>query len=381
MVIYFHKLQKMGIQDLKSFLRDKNIDYLVQNYPLSNLEGYRIAIDMNNFLIIHASIINKDLVSKLPDPVNDKVDPSDLLYRVYIKTINYALTLMNNGITPIMVFDGKSRDEKKLEIQKRREAREKRQDKLEKLREEIEKVPVYLREVKNLGTVPKELQMEVVKYSSLVSDLKKLMSSEIKISYDQIVAVKELFQSLGIPCITAEHDGEMTCAELHAAGQVAATFSTDSDCLVLGIGFCFDSLTGPTNKRGGFISGSVLDPVLKQLDMSFESFRDFCILLGTDFNSRIRGYGPAKAYKLIQEYKNIETIAEKTGLDITPLNYKVTRELLTPAVKDWSDKQLDIDFCLFENYASQVLNQRGLSNFYQELKEAVANIKKVRNGS
>ena len=55
---------KMGIKDLSKFLRDRKINCYVENYALSNLKGYRVGIDANNFLFVQGAGIHKDAVYK-----------------------------------------------------------------------------------------------------------------------------------------------------------------------------------------------------------------------------------------------------------------------------------------------------------------------------
>jgi flap endonuclease-1 len=366
----------MGIKDLSKFLRDRNVNCFVKDYPLSNLQGYRIGIDANNFLFVYGAGVHKDAVYQNK---GGEIDRAVILQKLYERVLHFLMICMNSGVTPIMVFDGKAEAEKNAEREKRREDRAKRQSKIKELKEEVDKTPIHLRNVKNLGNVPKEMWEEAMAYAEKEKELKKMLSTQVTVQYDEIDAIKELLDNLGIPCIRAEAEGEMCCAELAIVGETAATFSTDSDCLPLGINFYFDSITGSQKRRGGYINGVLLKPVLEELKLNMNEFRDFCILLGTDFNDRIPGYGPAKGYQLIQECRDIETIASKKGLDITNLNHIRTRELITPKIKDWSDHKLDIDFSLFETYGYTVLEQYGLQFLHSELKDSVDFVKKVRH--
>ena len=368
----------MGIQDLSKFLRDKGINCFVTNYPLNNLKGYRIGIDANNFLFVQGAGLHKDAVYKTVNVIDDGLDREQLLQKLYLRVLNSLIVFMNNGITPILVFDGEAQIEKTAEREKRREDRIKRVNKIKELQDEMDKIPIHLRNVKNLGNVPKELWEQALKYTELEKEIKKILSTQVSVHRDEIDAVKILLENLGIPCIIAESEGEMMCAELSVANQTAATFSTDSDCLALGVNFYFDTISGAKKGKGGFINGTVLGPVLEELKLNMDEFRDFCILLGSDFNERIPGYGPAKGYKLIEECRTIENIRDKKGLDITPLNYIRTRELLTPKSRDWSQYSLDIDFNKFNRNVEPVLNQYSLSSILPNLFEAVENVRSAR---
>src|SRR5205085_3124549 len=82
--------------------------------------------------------------------------------------------------------------------------------------------------------------------------------------------------------------------------------------------------------------------ILEDLEMTCEEFRDLCILLGCDYNDRIKGYPPdgkthkkpvsigAKgAFAMITEYRRLEEV-EKYVVDPDPLIYRRCREIFTP---------------------------------------------------
>lgn len=50
--------------------------------------------------------------------------------------------------------------------------------------------------------------------------------------------------------------------------------------------------------------------MLKSLNLTMDEFIDMCILCGCDYVPRISGIGPVKAYKMIQEHKNLDKVVE-----------------------------------------------------------------------
>ncbi len=48
--------------------------------------------------------------------------------------------------------------------------------------------------------------------------------------------------------------------------------------------------------------------VRTMLELDYDSFIDFALLLGTDFSERIKNLGPARALKFIREYGSIERV-------------------------------------------------------------------------
>ena len=47
------------------------------------------------------------------------------------------------------------------------------------------------------------------------------------------------------------------------------------------------------------------EKVLSGLGLTEEQFVDMCILCGCDYASKIEGMGPVKAYKFIQDHKDL----------------------------------------------------------------------------
>src|SRR6185295_5355821 len=66
-----------------------------------------------------------------------------------------------------------------------------------------------------------------------------------------------------------------------------------------------------------------LNDVLEQLKFTKEQFIDFCIMLGCDFNKRIKGKGCKACFDYITKYKKIESIPD---IDVTCLNVEFCRE-------------------------------------------------------
>jgi 5'-3' exonuclease len=75
-----------------------------------------------------------------------------------------------------------------------------------------------------------------------------------------------------------------------------------------------------------------LKDLLDSMEMTYEQFVDFSILIGCDYNkkSKIKGIGPAKASELLKEYKSIEEILKQEKMkkyDLTKFEYKHIRTL------------------------------------------------------
>jgi len=127
---------------------------------------------------------------------------------------------------------------------------------------------------------------------------------------------------LGVPFFNAAVEAETTCSDLCKQGKVDFVLSEDSDVLAYGAPM-FVSKVNTTTETATVV---YYEEMLSALGLSTDSFLDFCIMCGTDYNSNIRLIGPKKAYKLISEYGSIEAISD-SGIDVSVLNHIRVRDL------------------------------------------------------
>jgi 5'-3' exonuclease len=93
-------------------------------------------------------------------------------------------------------------------------------------------------------------------------------------------------------------------------GTVDIVITEDSDTLAY---LCPNVLLNWKNDREEVVS---ILPVLSALELSASEFQDFCVLLGNDFNSRIKGVGPIKAMELIKKYRSLQLLIESNKHDV-----------------------------------------------------------------
>jgi len=155
---------------------------------------------------------------------------------------------------------------------------------------------------------------------------------------------KRLLALMGVPYVEAPCEAEAQCAALCKAGKVFAAGSEDMDTLTFSSPVLLRHLTFSEARKMN-ISEVHLDQVLAGLELTHDQFIDMCILLGCDYCDSIRGIGPKRAYELIKQHGDIETILQKLDPKkySVPENwpYKDARELFrNPDVKDPADCEL-----------------------------------------
>jgi len=220
-----------------------------------------------------------------------------------------TIRLLENGIKPVYVFDGKPPDLKSGELSKRAEKRVEAQKALEKATEVGDSV-----------------------------DMEKFNRRLVKVTQQHNTEAKELLTLMGIPYIDAPCEAEAQCAALVKAGKVYATATEDMDALTFGSNILLRRLTF-SEARKMPVQEIFHTKILEGFEMDRDQFIDLCILMGCDYCDSIRGVGPKRAMELITQYKSLETIIEKIDHKKYTVpenwNYKQARELfINPDVTD-----------------------------------------------
>lgn len=197
-----------------------------------------------------------------------------------------TLKIVDNGLKPVYVFDGKPPDLKGAELSKRLEKRE-----------------AALK------------QAEGLKETGTAEDISRFERRTVKVTKEQNEEAKKLLRLMGIPCVDAPCEAEAQCACLAKGNKCYAAASEDMDTMTFGTPILLRHLTASDHKKNP-VTEVNLSKVLAGLELNKDEFIDLCILLGCDYCEPIRGVGPTTALKLIKEYRSIENII--AGLKVKP---------------------------------------------------------------
>lgn len=137
-------------------------------------------------------------------------------------------------------------------------------------------------------------------------------------TYDEC---REILQAMGIPCVesTGTFEAEALASAIVRQGLADYVVSEDTVSIVL----CSTNkklnknkdvllyevplLRNITSRREPLTMMTGSD-VRTMLELDYDSFIDFALLLGTDFSERIKNVGPARALRFIREYGSIERV-------------------------------------------------------------------------
>lgn len=247
-----------------------------------------------------------------------------------------TIRIIENGLKPAYVFDGKPPDLKSDELKKRDALREK-------------------------ATKSKE-------DAATSEDVNRFERRTVKVTREQNEEAKKLLRLMGIPVIEAPGEAEAQCAILAKANKVYAAATEDMDTLTFGSPILLRHLTAGDQKKSP-ITELNTGKVLEEMRLSREEFVDLCILLGCDYCDPIRGMGPTTAVKLIKEFHSIDKIKahldEKGGKVQIPDDwpYEAVRKLFhepdtTPADQvelKWTDPDVEglVEFLVKEKGFSE----------------------------
>lgn len=258
---------------------------LKENRKLTDFQGKIIAIDAYNALYQFISIIRQPDGTPLKDAYGRITSHlSGLFYR----TANLA----EIGIKVVYVFDGVPHKLKLQTLEGRADIRE--------------KAAVEWKEALERGDIE-------------TARTKAMQSS--KLTKEMVEEAKKLLEFLGVPYINAPSEGEAQASYMALNKDVHCTASQDFDSLLFGTPVLVRNLaiTGKRKlpKKNIYVDVGIeeisAENVLHSLEITKEQLIAIGILVGTDYNSGIKGIGPKKALKLIKKHGNLENVLKAIG--------------------------------------------------------------------
>ncbi|KAJ3917879.1 flap endonuclease 1 [Lentinula edodes] len=262
----------MGIKGLTGLISE-HAPHAIKEHEIKTLFGRKVAIDASMSIYQFLIAVRQRDGEML---MNDAGETTSHLMGFFYRTIR----IVENGIKPAYVFDGKPPELKKGVLSKRFARRE---------------------EAKEEGAEAKEV--------GTAEDVDKFSRRTVKVTKQHNEECIRLLKLMGIPVIVAPSEAEAQCAELARGGKVYAAGSEDMDTLTFNAPILFRHLTFSEAKKQP-ISEINLSAALQGLDMNMSQFVDLCILLGCDYLEPIKGVGPKSALKLIREHNGLRGVVK-----------------------------------------------------------------------
>ncbi|KAG0764249.1 hypothetical protein G6F57_004707 [Rhizopus arrhizus] len=269
----------------------------IKSYEIKNFFGRKVAIDASMSIYQFMIAVRQQDGQVLQ---NEEGETTSHLMGMFYRTVR----MVDNGIKPVYVFDGKPPTLKSGELAKRKARKEEAQEKME--------------EANEIGTA---------------ADVTRYTKRTVKVTSEHNNECKRLLKAMGIPYVEAPCEAEAQCAELARGGKVYAAASEDMDTLTFKAPILLRHLTF-SEARKMPIDEVNLEKALAGMGLDMDQFVDLCILLGCDYTESIKGVGPKNAYNLIKEHKTIDEAIKhlsqrlKDGIP-QDWNYADARELFT----------------------------------------------------
>ena len=324
----------MGIKKLNDLLKKKCPGAFIV-VPRSYFKGKRIAIDSDNVLMVLRSRAHKEIVDKTDVCVREP-DPSEITKKWICHAKYFVIELLKMGATPVFIFDGKHISAKSKTQQKRRKDKQ-------KLINDAEEMKRQIMELDELERTP-----------SMVTDLRKKMHHLLNLTQDDKILMMGILSATGIPVIRATGEGEQLCAMLCNEGKVDAVYSRDSDLIVFGCPLTITESAGYVHNPVTQINEeaykcTIFRPILPALDISFETFKDLCIMAGSDFNDNMPHIGVTKAYDILKQCHSIDNLPAKYHVRSTCVKH--------PGCKEITEEYEDQTECLNYVESREILGQ------------------------
>lgn len=277
-----------------------------EQLDLDSLMGKKIGFDSYNIIYqFLSSIRGPDGTPLMDSEGNITSHLTGILYR--------TTNLIEKGIKPVFVFDGKPN-----------KLKEKTQEERKKIRTEaIEKHEQALKE-------------------GNIEEAKKFGSRALKLTSEMVEEAKKLVEAMGLPVIEAPEDGEAQLSYMNSKGDVYGCASQDYDCLLFGTPLLMRNISvGGKRKvpgRNYYIDAKPekieLAKALASLGINRQKLIWLGILIGTDFNEKFPQIGPKTALKLVREKDSFEDIIAETKHELDFDWQEVEKIFLEPKKRD-----------------------------------------------
>ena len=263
----------MGIKGLFPFLAE-SAPLAIKETKVEAMTGRTIAIDAS--MCLYQFLVAVRAGEAQANLSNASGEVTSHIQGFLARTVR----LLELGIKPAYVFDGKPPELKQQTLAGRAE-RKKEADQ----------------------------ELATALESGDAEDIRKAAHRTARATPQMNADVQELLRLLGCPVLLAPSEAEASCAALVRAGKAYATATEDMDVLTFGSSVMLKNFFDTESSRTATkkpVYEVTLATLLEQLDIDMGTFIEFCILCGCDYCATIKGVGPSTAFKLLKTHGSIE---------------------------------------------------------------------------
>lgn len=329
----------MGIKNLLKLLNQK--EGIINKKDHKDYKGKIIAIDIS--ILMYQVVIS--IRNTGTDLTNNKGEITSHILGIFNKTI----VLLEKGIIPLYVFDGKPPDIKSKILKNRKNVRSKAMEKLKNITNEKERIKYFKRCV--------------------------------VITRKQILECQELLKLMGIPYIVAPEEADSQCAYLSIEGLVDTVLTEDMDILTFGAKNIVRNLSSHRNEPIEISKEKILD----NFNLTEKEFIELCVLLGCDYCYHSNNISANKILSYYTRERNLEKTVElisKDGIYVDTIeNYNnAVKYFSNPTVKKVTKNEIELKNPNYNELVKLLVGKYNLIKYriVKKLDKLVANYKKNR---
>ncbi|KXZ46864.1 hypothetical protein GPECTOR_40g598 [Gonium pectorale] len=292
----------MGIHGLTKLLGD-NAPGCIKETKFENLFGRKVAVDASMHIYQFMVVVGRQGDQLL---TNEAGEITSHLQGMFNRTAR----MLEAGIKPVYVFDGKPPKLKQDQLAMRSERRQASQ----------------------LRGADANDALEKAKEAGDAEAVEKYSKRSVRVTKEHNDDCKKLLRLMGVPIVEAPSEAEAQCAEMAKAGLVYGLATEDMDALTFGTPRVIRHLMASASQN---LPVQEIDRAvaLQELGLTADQFIDLCILLGCDYCDTIRGIGPVRALQWIKKYGSIDAMLadlDKTKYPVPdPFPHKESHEYFT----------------------------------------------------
>lgn len=311
----------MGVKELLEKLKEKYPEVYLEFVRLSVFKGCKLGVDVSIYAYKYMAVSRKEAMKYLDV---SKEDPPHHILKSYWLEKYYLmmLALLECDILPVPVFDGPP-------FRLKEDTKDERVADYKKVEEKIKELR------SNIAADPSN--------EKLVSVLKSTMANHVGFKNQDWVDLEEMLRVMGLPVVVAKYEAEAVCARFVRMGLTAGVITNDGDALAHMAGIMISDVKR-SYKRDTPVHTChcmIVSEVLRVLKMTQSEFVDFCMLLGTDYNYRIKNYGWVNALKQIRAHGTLENVIEQISKKIDLSASRLSDPELRAEIKGYFMNDLD----------------------------------------
>ena len=312
----------MGIKNLLKLLNQK--EGIIKKRNHNDFKGKVIAIDIS--ILMYQVVIS--IRNTGTDLTNNKGEITSHILGIFNKTI----VLLDKGIIPLYVFDGKPPEIKSKILKNRKNVRAKAMEKLKNITNEKERIKYFKRCV--------------------------------VITRKQILECQELLELMGIPYIVAPEEADSQCAYLSCEGLVDSVLTEDMDILTFGAKNIVRNLSSHRNEPLEIDK----ELILEKFNLTENEFIELCVLLGCDYCYHSNSISANKILAYYTKERSLEKtlkLIKADGINTDTIeNYNNAVEYFSnPTVKKVTKKDIELKKPKYNELISLLVNRYNLIKY------------------